>query len=147
MKKNKGLKICLKNKDAIEKILLDKNGRAWMHCFTTYNQIVSVVKDAESKLDRLGLPKTWREGAIFKATSGMSVCKAYTYSRNATEVVLKRKRTFWQLIEVNAVKIGTNQGGGTSIFLKQSQDEYLVKKFKKNYRVINLDDSNEFVVS
>lgn len=112
----------------VEKALKDVNGRAEGHTYTTIHDINDLVKDAESRLNALDLPKPQRVGAFFYSTSGADVPSAYKYSRAATRVGLERRASGWFLVSISADTI-YKEGGKNNLMLTKAQAEEAVKRF------------------
>ena len=130
----KAIKITPENFPAIVATLAAVNGKAAEHCYTTADEIESVAKAAENKLERLGLPKAERPGAKVFATSGAAVANAYKYGRKATYVAIERKGAGWYLIAVEPSSV-FKEGGATKMQLTKAQDERAIAALRKQYSV------------
>jgi len=120
----------------IEDALRSVNGQADRHTYSSASEILAIAQEAEEKLDRLGLPKKNRAGAVATKTSGSKMPKAYKYSRIATYVKLVRGSQEWFLTFVAKVNVfPDNPGRNLSLTLTQEQDKIVVEIFRKSYHV------------
>lgn len=131
------MKIAIKPEN-LSKILAElmlTNGNATSHTYSTYNDIESVINDAELALKRTMLPKTNQVGAIFNSISGDKTANAYKYARQATSLkICKGSGGIWFLIKVSATNI-YQTGGKNELVLTEAQDEKCVEQLRKKYRV------------
>jgi len=120
----------------IDEVLRNVNGAATCHTYSSASEILEIAKEAEEKLDRLGLPKKDRAGAIATKTSGGKVLGAYKYHRVATYVKMKRGSRDWFLTFVAKVNVfPDNPERNLSLTLTQEQDKIVVEIFRKSYHV------------
>jgi len=120
----------------IEDVLRSVNGAASSHTYSSASEILEIAKEAEEKLDRLGLPKKNRAGAFAEKTSGYKMPKAYKYRRLATYVKLARGSRDWYLTCALKVEIYPDAPDRRlSITLTEEQDKIVVDTFRKNYHV------------
>jgi hypothetical protein len=120
----------------IDEVLRSVNGEASMHTYSSASEILEIAKEAEEKLDRLGLPKKDRAGAIAEKTSGRKVPSAYGYRRIATYIKMMRGSRDWFLTFVAKVNVfPDNPGRNLSLTLTQEQDRIATENFKKGYQV------------
>jgi len=120
----------------IEDALRRVNGRATCHTYSSASEIIAIAKEAEEKLDQLGLPKKYRSGVVAEKTSGSKVPKAYKYNRIATYVKMKRGSRNWFLTFVAKVNVfPDNPERNLSLTLTQEQDKIVVEIFRKSYHV------------
>jgi len=128
----KEIKITQANSQKIEAVLREINMKSTAHTYVRFDQIESLVEDAESRLiSLLGAKKNFA-GAIFDAISGGAVPNAYKYSRDATCVTLTRKSSDWYLVDAVSTTI-YKQGGKKTLRLTESQDAIVYKKARANY--------------
>jgi len=120
----------------IEDVLRSVNGAASSHTYSSASEILEIAKEAEEKLDRLGLPKKYRAGAVAAKTSGYKMPKAYKYRRIATYVKLVRGSRDWYLTCALKVEIYPDAPDQRlSMTLTQEQDKIVVEAFRKGYHV------------
>ncbi len=137
LKLSKEIKITQSNSKKIEEALREINLKSTAHTYTSFDEIESLVEDAESRLiDLLGAKKHFH-GAIFDATSGFAVNNAYKYSRDATSVTLTRKSSDWFLTHAVSTII-YKEGGKKTLRLTESQDAIAGEKVRTNYSVQSL---------
>lgn len=118
----------------INQALLTVNGKACDHTFTRGSQIWELSKIAESRLENLGLPKKYRQGARFEAVSGEPVPNKYKYSRHATKIILERGTSDWFLISVSRETIYAS-GGYNILRVSEKQDAAIVAIVRQSYGV------------
>lgn len=128
------IKICDKNKDLIENKLAKVNGTATSHCYTTYNEILNIVKIAEYKLNKLNLSISYRNNAYLHSISGKTVPNAYRYTRIATKVIIKYSNKYWYIVDIFR-DIINKQGGYDRLYLTQTQSDIVINKFKSQYSI------------
>lgn len=110
------IKIDEKNKQKIEEILKQVQGKASARILKTY-EIFKLAAQAEKDLDELKISPSNRIGSEFVYTEGTG-CSTKKYSVDATYIRLKRGTKDWFFIEVertyaheigkNRVLLGTN---------------------------------------
>ena len=133
----KEIKITLANAQKIETVLREINAKKIEHTYTRFDEIESLVVDAESRLTNLVGSKKNFVGALFYAASGAAVPNAYKYSRDATSVTLTRKSSDWFLTDAVSTKI-YKDGGKKTLRLTESQDAIVYKKVRTNYSIQSL---------
>jgi len=121
----------------IEEALQRVNGQATSHTYNSASDILAIAKEAEERLDQLGLPKKDRAGAVAKKASGGKMPKSYKFRRAATMVEMTRGSRDWYLTYVLRTKIfPDNRCGHLSMMLTQEQDKIAVESFRENYHVL-----------
>lgn len=120
---------------AIENLLQQTNGRALMHCYTTFQEIANVAKEAEKRVGQLLLRKKDFPGAVFEITSGEPMPKRYDYKRIATTVVVTRKKDGWYLSRAERSHVDI-YGGRRGLSLTKDQDARSHKELSGKYSVI-----------
>jgi len=130
----KSIKITAENASAIEAALLLVNGRATSHTYTNAKTIIDMALQTEKKLEKLEIAASSRSGAQFISVSGDSVANAYKSTRIATRVLLRRGSKDWFLTNIESATIWLS-GGYQRLTLTAAQDEIVVAKIRKNYRV------------
>jgi len=128
----KEIKITQSNSQKIEAVLREINLKSTAHTYVRFDDIESLVEDAESRLISLLGAKKHFAGARFNATSGYAVGNAYKYSRDATCVTLIRKPTGWFLTDAVSTKI-YKDGGKKILRLTVAQDAIVCQKVRTNY--------------
>lgn len=118
----KEIMICEKNKEAIEALLNQVQGKAYIRCFTADN-IIAFAKKAELKLDTLRVALKYREGtwAHYSIPANKHAKK---WSEQTSEVKIKRNKKHWFLIEVKRVP-RTGDWQNNSLHLTESAITYL----------------------
>ena len=130
----KEIKITQSNARKIEEALREINLKSTAHTYVGFDQIESLVEDAESRLTNLIGAKKHFSGAVFVATSGGAVPNSYKYSRDATSATLTRKPTGWFLTDAVSTKI-YKDGGKKILRLTVAQDSIVYKVVRTNYQV------------
>lgn len=130
----KAIKITDSNKDVIESLLKQINGRSVTHVYSSFKDVESIVSHAEKQLASLRLPKKMYKDAKYTSVSGDSVASAYKYGRNATEIVIVRKSAAWYVEKVRSVNVFAS-GGNDRLYLTEKQDIEVVKKVRQLYNV------------
>lgn len=132
----KSIKIEKSNAAAIVDALVAVNGNAFNHAYTNFKDISDLAKEAEARLELIGIKKAIRTGASFASTSGRSVPKSYSYSRTGTLVVLERKSEAWYLAAIARASIYPS-GGSSHMTLTTEQDRHAIEAFRKQYKIKN----------
>lgn len=130
----KAIKIAESNAAAIESALKEVNGKSTSHTYTGYGEIFEIAAGAECRLERLGVAKARRAGAVMHATSGEKVANSYKNTRTGTLVLMERRSSDWYLVSVSA-KTLFGDGGSTTLHMTKAQDEEAVANFRKQYVV------------
>lgn len=130
----KPIKITEKHKEALEAAATAANGKATAH---TYNaaQIIARAEAAEAKLEKLGIPKADRVGAVANLASGEALPKAYKWARVITLARIERKSTGWVLTSISSTASSDKRGESLDLLLTPKQDQIAVAKFRAGYRV------------
>lgn len=100
----KQVKITRKNADAIEKLLLEVNGRAHSFTITQFDEVEELAAEAERKLANI-LIKQDRVGASATATGAGPSAKSYKHPVATTQLNLLRRSTGWFLVEAARVDV------------------------------------------
>ena len=82
------IKITPENKDKIEKVLREVNGKAVEHTITRYGELQHIADRAIDKIYNVLRNKATCKGARLHYTSGLAVANSYRYSRKATRVTI-----------------------------------------------------------
>ena len=138
----KPIKIAAQNSQQIVECLKSVNGRAHDHAYTDSSEIEYLADKAEAELERLGLPKTFRAGAIYRETSGNRVSNSYArkcFFRAATSVTLERRSTGWFLANVQRVDVGQQGCGEGRLSLTTAQSAEALVRFIRQYDVIKAE--------
>ena len=128
------IKINDKNTAALQAALEKANGSATAHTFRSWNSLIECARQAEAKLDYLGLKKGSRAGAIATATSGGSVAHAYKYTRITSIAVLERGASAWFLVDLSTAESYRRTAGEVFVSLTAAQDTEVTAKFQAQYR-------------
>jgi len=135
----KEIKITQANAQKIEAVLREINLKSTAHTYTRFDQIEALIVDAESRLTSLLKAKKHFTGAIFDASSGVSVPSSYKYSRDATRVTLVRKAGGWYLADAVSTVI-YKEGGKKILSLASDQDVIACQAVRNQYRVQSLSE-------
>jgi hypothetical protein len=130
----KPVKINTDNADQIHAALAAVAGRAKTHTFLHLHELTALVKEAECRLDELGIPKKHRPGAEFFATSGGKLPSSYRFSIIVTRVELKRFPEGWRLTSAQAINAWN--GGGRSLRLTAPQAEIAIAITQAKFQTI-----------
>jgi hypothetical protein len=80
------------------------NGRATSHTITRPEEVRSIAKEAETALDKLGLPQAHRRGARAEHVSGKGLPNAYRHTGIATRLLFERGSKAWFLVDVQRAR-------------------------------------------
>jgi len=131
----KSIKINIENSSAIEAALLNANGRATAHTYTSASEIISLAELADNKLYTLIKNKSMMKGAIFYDRSGDSLPNSYNNSRICTNVEIEcAKSGDWRLVSVSAVKANTDCGKSL-LKITPEQDALAILLLRKRYAI------------
>ncbi|WP_215844444.1 DUF1446 domain-containing protein [Acidithiobacillus montserratensis] len=122
------IKISLAEKDSIDDILHRVNGGSASHTLTRFEEILDLANTYEYRLEKLGLVESMRRGAVV-------ICGSYRNSFRVTEVHLLRGLRDWFLTHVEAKDKWPGNSQKDQLFLTKEQNEYLVNKFRSQYKV------------
>lgn len=131
------IRISVGNKEKIESALSAVNGRANAHTYTALHEIEYLADLAESRLEKLGLPKSRRAGAEYLAVSGSRVPNAYAAkgrSRVATFVKIVRTSGGWYIVAIEKTEIDQD-GGNDRLIITTAQDQEAVENLRNGYSV------------
>jgi hypothetical protein len=129
------IKITIENKDKIEDALKMVNGKSYAHSYTSFNEMLGVVEEANKRTSSLGLKKSVLKGCQFISTSGKETAKSYKYSRLATKVTIERGASEWFLVAIAKTTVYPS-GGNSTLFLTKKQHDWLLLDQQKKYSVI-----------
>ena len=123
------IKIDSKNVDKITAALDAVQGKA--NARTLFAGSVSDLADlAERRLDRLDIPKKYREGAravFFEA----DLPGAYKYKAETTRIIVERGKTAWYLVDVSRILIYPKQKGRNHLILADQQLKVIMSSYKE----------------
>lgn len=128
----KAIKITESNAAAIEAALKEVNGKAYSHTYNTATEIFALAQSSEKSLEKMGIAKARRSGAIVWSVSGEAVANSYKGTRLGTQIRLERRSSDWYLMEVTTARLW-KEGGFTDLVLTKAQDEEAVANFRKQY--------------
>ena len=131
----KSIKINAENSSAIEAALVDANGKATAHTYTSASEIISLAELADNRLYALIKNRKMMKGAIFYDRSGDGLPNSYKNSRICTNVEIEcAKGGDWRLISVSAVKAYTDCGKSL-LEITPEQDDLAIKLLRKKYAI------------
>ena len=130
----KPIKINTDNADQIHAALAAVAGRAKTHTFLALHELTALAKEAECRLDDLGVPKKHRPGSEFFATSGGKLPKSYRFKIIVTRVELKRFPEGWRLTCAQALEVWS--GGGRSLRLIAPQAEIAIAATQAKFQTL-----------
>ena len=123
------IKIDSKNTDKITATLDAAQGKA--NARTLFAGSVSALADsAERRLDRLNIPKKYREGAravFFEA----DLPSAYKYKAESTRIVIERGKAAWYLVDVSRIAIYPKQKGRNHLILTDQQLDVIMSSYRE----------------
>lgn len=130
------IKITADNKAKIEAALKAVNGTAYVHAYTSMEEVSQLVAAAEKQLSNLLPKKSWA-GATWLETSGAPVAKAYSRKafspRAATRVALLRGSSAWYLVSATKTSVGESGGGAGRLGLTTKQTAEAVDRFREGF--------------
>ena len=127
------IKISKENKEKIEKVLSETCGEG-RYVYSKYEDVADVCADFEKQLDKLGLAKSLRGGAVAEDVSGCAVGNSYRHSRKGTKLELVRGDKDWFLSGIAIQMIGQS-GGWSYLRLTKNQDERIIDRIRSQYTV------------
>jgi hypothetical protein len=130
----KPIKINTDNADQIHAALAAAAGRAKSHTFLSLHELTALVKEAECRLDELGVAKKHRPGAEFFATSGGKLPSSYRFKIIVTRIEIKRFPEGWRLMFAQAIDVWT--GGGRSLRLTAPQAELAIAATQAKFQTL-----------
>jgi hypothetical protein len=116
--------ICEKNKEEIETLLNQVQGKSYVRCFTV-DDLVALAKKAELKLDKLQVALKYREGTWVHYSIPANK-HAKKWSEQTSEIKIQRDKKHWFLIEIKRVP-RTGDWQYNNLHLTESAIAYLVK--------------------
>ena len=123
------IKIDAKNIDKITATLDAAQGKA--NARTLFAGFVSDLADrAERQLERLDIPKKYREGAravFFEA----DLPGAYKYKAESTRIVIERGKAAWYLVDVSRIAIYPKQKGRNHLVLAEQQLDVIMAGYRE----------------
>jgi len=128
------IKICEKNRDAIEAALSAANHGATAHTFTNFCEVTLLAEHAETHLIALIGAKRLAVGAVVVVRSGGALPSAYSYYRVTTRVELVRRSSAWWLVSVSSEQSG-REAGKLRITLTHEQDAAAIAILRRQYTV------------
>jgi len=123
------------NADLVAAWLAEANGRASRHTFTAWSDIEAEASTAESKLDKLGIPKAERAGAKLIAQSGSVLPNAYRYTARGTVITLLRRSSGWYLETVSGYDLCPKHVPGHMLHLTPEQDAKAIEVLRHHYAI------------
>jgi len=129
------MKINLGKAQHIKEALAAVNGAATKHAFTNADELMSVAHEAEQRLQRLLLPRSYWAGVQVTAFSGAPTAKAYRYPRRGTWIKLRRGAKDWFLVGIDEVTLHPQDGGKVVLFLTGEQERVVIDRVKSQYHV------------
>ena len=94
------LKVCEKNRYAINDLLAKANGKACSHTYNNYGNVFSVSLCLEKALEDYGVPKSYRRATTAIVQSGNRTAKAYEYGARTTTLAFYRGGDHWFLTDI-----------------------------------------------
>lgn len=110
------------------------NGRAAEHTYSP-DCVRALAERAEVKLDRLGIPKAMRAGAILMARSGKALPNAYRFSRRVTYVEMIRNTQGWLLYTAKA-QTAYREAWPMRLVLTQKQHNKALANWHKEQNIV-----------
>lgn len=131
------IKISVENEIAIEQALKSVNGKAQAHTFTHWIDIQRIADEAETKLDKLGIPQAMRKGALYVANSGETLPSAYKYAATVTSATIERRSSGWYIRDLALGDRYPREKPRRALYLTRGQDEKVIANIRKLYHVID----------
>lgn len=129
------IRVSFDHKDKIEDALLAVNGLYSTHTITDYWQVSSLAREAEKRLETLGLPQRLRKGALYRVRSGAALPRSYRYPRRVTFITLSRGTKDWFLVRVEAGE-AWREAQDPRLGLTREQDAYVRERLRSMYDVL-----------
>ena len=117
------MKINVNNRDKLNAALAEVNGRAQTHTANA-TSVQVMADDAERALEKFGLQKGSRRGAVAYAVSGGSLPNAYghkAYSVNVTRVKLERGSRDWFMVNAERDAVDPTASRNVAVRLSDNQ--------------------------
>lgn len=119
------------NRDRVGVLLASTNGsRTKGYCYQDVGEIYAAAAEAEGQLEKLGIAKARRIGAEYRAESGPTMPRAYSWNIRINYALFIRGKNDWLLEDL---KLWTRTPGEkirTQLWLTPSQDEEAWGKFR-----------------
>ena len=133
MRHNNGIMLTESNREAVEEILQDANGKATAHTVQTLAEVKSLSVIAEDKLKASELPAKERIGVLARVIRYTGVPNSYRYKVRTTEVDLIRRASGWAIQTARPVRVGAKHSGTVTLGLTQSQAEEIARRALAKY--------------
>lgn len=116
-----GLK--LDQKETVESLLAEVNGRSSAWVIGDHFQVVDAAKKAEEALEKAGIVKTKRKGAVALVYGGSPTSKNYKYAVNSTFIRLRRAVDDWRIEIISRIELSPGDGNEVKVQLTPEQRE------------------------
>ena len=105
------------NREEIEALLREANGRARRYVWRSYDQIADAVEELEETLEHYGLPKTYRPGTrvALYSVDPKAFANAYNNDVIVTEGHLVRRRRGWVLTNLESISMRVGSGARNQV--------------------------------
>jgi len=127
------IKIVEANRTKIDALLQEINGKSVSHTASAQN-IINLAEFMEMRLEKFGIAKKDRSGAIAWGMSGGSVPTAYKYSRIINTYTIERGSSSWFLIDARRDEI-YGSASKDHLNLTAAQRDIAVSKFTAQFSV------------
>lgn len=132
MNKTKSLNVSVSNRDALLDVTLSLTGK-WTH---TAKEVTELAELAETRLDRMCMPKGRRKGVIACHTSKGPGARAYGFAVNGSAVTLRRAADGWRVIGFAAARVFPQQGGKLTLQISPEQEAAAVEAMRAACSVV-----------
>ncbi|MBK1669825.1 hypothetical protein CKO28_17455 [Rhodovibrio sodomensis] len=134
------VKISEENREKVEKLLADVNGKAKKHTFRGYSQIEQLAERAEKSLIDYGVPQTRRAGAEVYALSGAPdhFPRSYNGQPIMNGVRIRRGRDAWFIVhlDVGPRYVGPgNESDFPGVLIGEEQAESAERARRQNCKI------------
>ena len=123
------IKIDSKNTDKITAALDAAQGKANARILFA-GAVSDLAERAERELERLNIPKKYREGAravFFEA----DLPGAYKYKAETTRIMVERGKTAWYLVHVSRIDIYPREKGRNHLVLADQQLDIIMSSYRE----------------
>lgn len=127
--------ISLDDADTVNTFLTNINGRSTSHTYTSVLDLRLEAMDAEKQLEKLGVPKADRLGAVYATQSGSKLPSAYKYEATVTVVRLIRKRKGWYVLDGHRSFLYPRSEPRKQLILTEGQDAKAIASLRKRYEI------------
>jgi len=130
------MRINITNRGKIEAALEAVNGRARSFTVESARQVEDYAKHLERELERRGVKKSERKGALGNCTPAGPTARAYKYRAHSTTIYLERGASGWFLIGVERSSVAPTDKEAVNLYVTPAQRDIILTKSMDGISVI-----------